>query len=284
MKVTINYSLSEQEKKMIASLFPYENVKLSYETVAPKKVLSSEYDVCMAIPYGKTAYLWYTYFLNENVCFLVELNRDNKIGDHISIISTEIPTDFELGTIVSGIIFEPDLSSSSSHLPSSSSASSSSSSSACEHSTRIFMMEDIHFYKGLCLLGYTFHNKSGFFIDVIRSSCQILKSTIQLSIPVFWKHDENQELTIPNNIPYMIKHIQYRSHRYILPRLNSCINNKPVLTPLITKNISRVFHSVTSNPEKIDWKIDINKPIFNKPVCFWVSADIAFDLYKRNFT
>ena len=46
--------LSSQQKQYILSRFPTQNIKLSYETVAPKKVLSTEeYDLCVAIPYGK---------------------------------------------------------------------------------------------------------------------------------------------------------------------------------------------------------------------------------------
>ena len=102
--------LSSQQKQYILSRFPIQNIKLSYETVAPKKVLSTEeYDLCVAIPYGKKAYIWYT-FCNENtVCLLLELNRDNQLNDNISIFSTsvqKIPKDFELGTIISGTIYE----------------------------------------------------------------------------------------------------------------------------------------------------------------------------------
>ena len=98
--------LSSQQKQYILSRFPTQNVKLSYETVAPKKVLSLDYDLCVAIPYGKKAYIWYTFCNESSVCLLLELNRDNQLNDNISIFpNSQIPKNFELGTIISGTIY-----------------------------------------------------------------------------------------------------------------------------------------------------------------------------------
>ena len=264
----MKYTITDQEKISITSRFPHNYVKLSYETVAPKKVLFSEYDVCVAIPYGKKAYIWYTYFSNQNVCFLFELNRENKMGEFISIISTNIPKDFELGTILSGILYEPEITEINTN----------------STTFRVFLMDDIHFYKGVCLQGYSFQNKSGFFKNVLIQTQTFPLETIQLATPVFWKNiqdyceKQNNLLPIHISVPYTVRYIQYRSNHYILPHFNTTIQNKPIWTPILS--ISRVFPTTSSSTEMIDWKIDIQKPIFRKNIFFWVSADIPFDLYK----
>ena len=78
--------------------------ELSYETISHKKV-SDQYNVTMAIPYGKKGFIWFTYYKNKNVCFLLELGKDKKIIT-ASIINDQVPIDLAYGTIFYGCICE----------------------------------------------------------------------------------------------------------------------------------------------------------------------------------
>ena len=274
--------LSCQQKKYILSRFPNENIKLSYETIAPKKVLSSdEYDLCIAIPYGKKAYLWYTFYNNIKLCLLLELNRENQLNDNISIFSTNsaplsikdgqsvqflnektckiIPTDFELGTIVSGTIYEE-----------------------IEDPKKHFLIDDIHMYKGILLSKWTFHHKSGFLYDFLSSLISSpTEDEISMALSVLW----NSKNEIPNKISYNIRHIQYRSTKQILPHYNVSSNKKPLWNPTIISDCSKIdvekaeTEITTKKIINTNWKYDFSKQIYKRNVLFWVTADLAFDVY-----
>ena len=244
--------LSSQQKQYILSRFPTQNIKLSYETVAPKKVLSTEeYDLCVAIPYGKKAYIWYT-FCNENtVCLLLELNRDNQLNDNISIFSTsqKIPKDFELGTIISGTIYEET-----------------------EKESKYFIVDDIHMYKGITISTKSFSFKSGFLYDFFSQNDREVK----IALVVLWNNSGSDKY---DNIPYNIRHIQYRSTNQILPHYNVS-NIKKFTTDLLAISVSAPL-SLEKKKFIINtnWRFDFSKPIYKQNVYFYVKADIAYDVY-----
>jgi hypothetical protein len=297
IKETWENPLSYQQKNYFLSRFPNENVKLSYETIAPKKVLSPiEYDLCVAIPYGKKAYIWYTFCNDKKICVLLELNRDNQINDNICILpnSDIIPTDFELGTIVSGTIYEeieeveeiqPD-----------------------KETKKHFLIDDIHMYKGLIISKWTFHSKSGFLYDFLHLSsfktpseraqlseenCTDCASKIHngvktekkqiMSLSILW----NNEKEMPK-IPYNIRYIQYRSTKQILPHYNISCNRKPLWNPTIVSENdtpkSCLFVSEKERETKkviinTNWKYDFSKQTYKRNAFFWVKADLAYDVY-----
>ena len=246
--------LSQQQKQYILSRFSAENIKLSYETVAPKKVLSSEYDLCIAIPYGKKAYIWYTFCNEKTVCLLLELNRDNQINDNISIYSnSSIPKDFELGTIVSGTIYE------------------------YEETRKYFIIDDIHMYKGISISKKTFYLKSGFLYDFLQES-NGKKQNMKLA--VLWNSNSEEKESERREIPYNIRYIQYRATTQILPHYNVSGNKKPLWNPTIISDNTDII--VKKEPKIIintNWKYDFFKPIYKRNVYFWVKADLAYDVY-----
>ena len=258
--------LSLQQKKYILSRFPNETIKLSYETVAPKKVLSNnEYDLCVAIPYGKKAYVWYTFYNNSPVCLLMELNRENQINGSISIFenSTKISKDFELGTIVSGTIYEEIIDDNDIIDPN-------------KETKKSFLVDDIHMYKGITISTWCFHLKSGFLYDFLQ------KQTQNMSLSFCW--NSNSEMP---KIPYNIRFIQYRSTKQILPHYNVSSNKKPLWNPnIICSNNSN--DNTTTNINKpiqnkininTNWKFNFSRPIYKRNVFFWIKADLAFDVY-----
>ena len=245
--------LSSQQKQYILSRFPTQNIKLSYETVAPKKVLSSEeYDLCVAIPYGKKAYLWYTFYNENSVCLLLELNRDNQLNDNISIYpNSYIPKDFELGTIISGTIYEETEE---------------------NDSTKYFIVDDIHMYKGIIISNKLFSFKSGFLYDFFVQIYNV-EPKQKIAMAVFYSNDKKYD-----NIPYNCRHIQYRSTNQILPHYNvSNIKKFLLITePALEKEKEKEKKKFIINT---NWKFDFSKQIYKQTVYFWVKADLAYDVY-----
>jgi len=246
--------LSSLQKNYFSSLFPNNSFKLSYETVAPKKVSSPEYDLCLAIPFGKKAYIWFTYYNSTAIALLFELNRENQIGDHIHMISIgkEIPIDFELGTIVSGTIYEPEVESD--YI-------------VDVQSERYFLLDDIHLYKGISVSKFVFREKTGFIQDFFLNITTVCFKNLHIQLPFLWDNLKEEQ---PGSIPYNIRHIQYRSTSKILPHINVTTNRKPVWSPIIIAD-STIYMK--------DYKFNYSKPIYRKSAFFFVKADIAYDVY-----
>ena len=55
--------IHSSEQETILKDFP--NIKLSYENIAYKKVYN--YDILLAIPYGKKCFAWFTTYNDKNV-------------------------------------------------------------------------------------------------------------------------------------------------------------------------------------------------------------------------
>ena len=65
---------TDEEVESILSDFP--KFELSYETIAHKKVF--DFNVILAIPAGQKCFAWFTSYKNENVCFILDINTENK--------------------------------------------------------------------------------------------------------------------------------------------------------------------------------------------------------------
>ena len=55
------------------------HIELSYETIPHTKV-SPDYNICLGIPIGTKCYAWITFYGTDDVCFIMELNKDRKIA------------------------------------------------------------------------------------------------------------------------------------------------------------------------------------------------------------
>ena len=62
--------LSYKQKASVLKDFP--TIKLSYETIAHKKV--NEYDFVYAIPQGKKCFAWFTVYEDQPVCFVMDIS------------------------------------------------------------------------------------------------------------------------------------------------------------------------------------------------------------------
>ena len=59
--------------RVLLSKFP-SFVKPSYETFVHNRV-DDNYDIAVAIPNGKRAFIWFTFIENENICCIIEVGR-----------------------------------------------------------------------------------------------------------------------------------------------------------------------------------------------------------------
>lgn len=264
-----NTSLHSSEKQHMIHRFP-SSIKLSYETVAHKKV-SSDYSICVAIPYGRKAYLWWTYYKNDLVCCLLELNRTNVIGENVSFINAPFPKDFELGTIVSGVLVDDNTNEEIEN---------------SEHEKRFqyFLVDDIYMYKGHTLNKFQtqpFQQKLSYMIDFFQSVRPLECSNhhVFLDYYTFWKRDPTlSDEIVPShiNVPYNTRYIQYRNIEDVLPHINVSIHKKPIWNPVI------VADDVWDQAEKPcvpNWTLDVYKSFYRQPCLFWIKADVSYDVY-----
>ena len=104
----------------------FPQFELSYETISHKKV-PEHYDICMAIPTGKKVFIWFTFHQDNDVCFLLDINKDKRIYQSTKLDITFEPS-LSLGTVLYGTIIVEEGS-----------------------NRRRFVAEDIFYFKGIAL-------------------------------------------------------------------------------------------------------------------------------------
>ena len=264
----------------LSNRFP--NFELSYETISHKKV--STYNLALAIPTGKKYYAWFSFYKNEDVLFILELNKEKKI-----VKASIVPFSYQsynrslsLGTILYGVIL-PD--------------------------TNVFIIEDIYCYEGIVLKKMTFGEKLYSIHDFLENKIKLVSSnnekhnhSILFMLPILWysHNDENlypksssniNQHHIPEHltISYSLHHIQYRCLSEISPFINFPINKKIVEKEKEIMSSSN-SHSISSNPIEnknicvppspiVSLIPDFTKPQYKYPTIFKVIADIQFDIY-----
>jgi len=228
-------------EKTVAQRFP--KFELSYETISHKKVSSEKYQIALAIPQGKKYYAWFSFYENRNVCYLLELTREKKIGK-ITMQTIHSPMELSLGTIVYGTMVETDF--------------------------PVFVIEDIYFYKGICVKQFVFSQKLGIIENMFMNTQK--HRELSFALPCIWKYDE-ADGDLPKKIidtcGYVIHHIQYRSMHDILPYVNLSAKQKPDVKPTF----------FLQNALRVTQKFDYTKPQYKYPSVFEIKADVQFDIY-----
>jgi len=247
--------LSQNQTSKLMNRFP--EFELSYETISHKKV-SPLYNICMAIPTGKKYFAWFTFHLDNDVCYLLDLNREKKITKATNI-SSSFDESLSLGTIVYGTFVQEE-----------------------DKGTKWFIIEDIFFYKGISMKKCNFIEKLAFIADFMKNIKQEFRTEkdIVFVLPVIWQVElKDTMVEYPTNIPndintstyYQIHHIQYRSFHEIMPYLNVNIN-KRIIVGEQKKPINPIFQC-------IKYRADFTKPQYKYPTVFQMMADIQFDIY-----
>ena len=293
--------LSPADTHRILERFP--QIELSYETTPHKKVPPS-YNVCLGIPTGKKCFVWFSYLpsgtgsystsshttgystsshttgystsshttgystSSHTKCFILEVTKEKKIGKIECMDFPECDRSIFLGTIFYGTFY------------------SSPNSKPEEENPRIFLIEDVFFYKGIPMKGLFFGEKLGFlekfFLEFSKKE-QKDPYPFLIRLPTLWYPSINigKEYDCIYEVPqkyqgfYPIHHIQYRSLTETVPYLNIFPTKKTIGGE--TKNLLLDDFILSSKPQ---YRPDFYKPQYKQTATFIVKAEIAFDIYR----
>ena len=174
--------LSEIEISLVLKRFP--KFELSYETMTHKKVHNS--DVILAIPEGIKFFSWFTNYNNNDLCFILEINDNNKIKD-IKTITTGFSNDLALGTIFYGTMFN-------------------------YNSITCFCIEDIYYYKGRNYIHTQYSLKLQLLKEILSNDMS--QSALNKDFTVFgaplMSNDFNIILKDIQSLPYKVSHLKFR--------------------------------------------------------------------------
>ena len=263
------------DKETIVNNLP--NIKLSYENVIHKKVYKS--DIIFAIPRGEKCFAWFTYYLNEPVCFILKLVEKKQIST-IQIIHVSYNPSLSLGTIFYGTLFN--------HL-----------------NNTYFTVEDVVWYKGQDVSTSKWFAKFEIINTIMHKELNQLSygsKFVIFGLPVL-SNDINDILLNIKTVNYSLHSLQFmlfnNCNKHLCLSINDLnkdnhtynnipnhahdsslhtapINNKPINTkPTNNKPI---------NTKPINTKPTNNKPTNNKPtnnqLIFNVNADLQNDIYN----
>lgn len=249
-------SLTMNQITTIMKRFP--SFELSYETISHKKV-SNEYQVTLAIPYGRKAFIWFTFYRDTNVCFCMELNREKQVTVMKTIPVPHIPNNISYGTILYGSICE------------------------IEEKGDFFVIEDVMYAKGIFLAKQTFSEKMGFLKTLMDQNPVLFVENAELPIvcPVMWSITEENPDRVSNawseRIPYQIHHLQHRSLHTIVPYINIPMS-RSVLPPLSKSGLPAGIEDFLFIPPQLP-HFHFGKPQFNMTTVFEIKADLQNDIY-----
>jgi hypothetical protein len=245
------------DKEEIIRDFP--NIKLSYETVIHKKVYQS--DIIFAIPKGKKCFAWFTYYLNEPVCFILELFNKKQIST-IQIVHVSFKTDLSLGTILYGTMFT-------------------------HSNVNYFTIEDLFFYKGSPISTSKWLTKFEIINTILKKELkQVIYGSkfVIFGLPIL-SNDLNDMLIQIKATKYELQSLQFilfnNCNKYLHLSINELhkealgpgpvpVLNAPVIT-IPTLTIPSSNNNLSSNNNKT--RISNNKLVFN------IKADLQNDIY-----
>lgn len=157
--------------------------------------LTGKYDACMAIPYGKKCYLWFTYFENSPQCFLIETNHHKEVTFLRKII---LQFNFSLckGTILYGTIL-----------------------------TKNIIIEDVCFFENKYVLLDSFFKKCIYFKHIMKNIKYHHMNTINPCLAVI-KHTYDEIIKMKNSLPYDIYCVKFYNMQYNYFKILLSKNNK----------------------------------------------------------
>jgi hypothetical protein len=246
-------TLTSTQSHHILQRFP--KIELSYEIIPHKKV-SHNYNVCIGIPCGTKCYAWFTFFGEEDVCFVMEINKERKINkvSYIALDNTKVQP-LCLGTVFYGTFIDGH-----------------------------FIVEDAFLYKGIPLQGLYYGEKLGFIENLFTSddpnfTTNSADTLIRFHLPVMWGLHNTCDYDCTYDVPskysdkYLIHHIQYRCLSATAPYLNVYPVKKGFGQP--------IQPSAYTIPEiYIPYRSDFSKPQYKQIAIFKVTADLQFDIYN----
>lgn len=248
--------LSSNQLHRILQRFP--QFELSYETITHKKV-PSNYDICLGVPSGRKYFLWFTFFRDQNICYLLELNKEKRIV-RATVTDTDFSNECCIGTILYGSLVRDD-------------------SDTSAQSTRPFLViEDVYMYKGIPLKHACFADKLPILKRLFEHD-RIQKPTTgkphhtpktPVYLPFMWSSAQPAP-----NFPYTVHHIQYRELRRICPHLNVPYGLREPVAP----EIPHLRLPSTTDVFISQYIPEYGKPQYKYSTVFRVVADVQYDIY-----
>ena len=270
-----------QDRIRLLQRFP--KVELSYETIPHTKV-SPDYNVCIGIPVGTKGYAWMTFHGTEDVCFLLETNKERNIT---RIMKYPLPSRSLLanGTLLYGTIVGP----------------------------AEFVVEDILYYQGIPSKMQLLNERLGFLHQFFE---EYMGPVVRFHMAPMWPIEKSTlydaiyevpkcllDTTVSNNpldkgpkgptdkgpqgpkapqgptdpkgliAPLgQFHHIQYRCLEKIAPYLNVFPTKK---------GFSTATSAVVIKDYLLPWRHAVfSKPQYRLGTVFVVRADIQFDIYR----
>jgi hypothetical protein len=186
-------------------VYRFPKLELSYETFAHKKV-SSNYDICISIPNGKKQFVWFTYCGSDDVCYLMDINKDQKIVKMVKIDVGFIPMKLAFGTVLYGTLCTID-------------------------EKQVFVMEDVYHFCGLPTRQFTFGEKLTYFHTFMT---EYIGTTTFFALPYLTLVKGDNALleslqfyeSMVTKTAYTTHHIQFRSSDTLVPYLNHTYKKK----------------------------------------------------------
>jgi hypothetical protein len=202
-------NLSYDQKICVLKDFP--SIKLSYETIAHKKV--NEYDFIYAIPQGKKCFAWFSIYQGNPVCFIMDIDtKPNSIS--MKQPYTKAKEDYNISNIsiypccfdktlayVTGTIFYgtqfyryPD------------------------KEQTYFTIQDVFYYKSKDVTSISMYDKLSLITDVFSKQEELkqvayTKQFIVIGLPVTtssWK--DMEEVLVNKSITYRVSFFQFRKY------------------------------------------------------------------------
>lgn len=217
----------------------FPNIELSYETIPHMKV-SPEYNLVISIPIGIKCYAWITFYGSNDVCFIMELNKDKKISK-ITYSYIDQGDIYANGTLFYGTAIN----------------------------SRDFIIEDILMYKGILANKSLMSEKLGFMYSFMR---EYKPDYTRFYMPFIYFHNSATPLDGSYNVSpdckYPIHHLQYRALNKISPYLNIYSTKKSLKTTMPILDILVPYRYA-----------NFSKPQYKQPTIFKITADFQFDIY-----
>ena len=237
--------LTSSQSHNLLQRFP--KIELSYEIIPHKKV-SQKYNVCIGIPSGMKCYAWFTFHGEDDVCFIMEINKERKINKvSYIVLENKLVHPLCLGTLFYGTFTENN-----------------------------FIIEDVFLYKGINTQGLYYGEKLGFLENMFMKDKENSKTWVAFHLPIMWGMCNTNEYECSYDIPakysekYLIHHIQYRCLGCIAPYLN-------------VYPVKKCF-GLSNQPSNIEiftpCRCDYSKPQYKQFSIFKVTADLQYDVYN----
>ena len=228
----------------------------SYET-SSYSGFTKDYDVVMAIPLAKKNFVWFTFFKEYDVTYLIDLNKEKKMTKATRINKVK-NNPLSLGTLLYGSYIVDD-----------------------DTDVQYFVIEDVYLYKGIQLNNIHFIDKLLYIKEIIDITKK-LEFDVVFTLPVMWKFlyssvDDIYSVipeNIYNKIAYPVHHIQYRTLENIKPHINITLNKKFNFTDNIDTSKNSMKKILSAR-----YDMDFSKPQYKYNTVFQMNADIQFDIY-----